>query len=155
MQSLVLLIWFALCAEQDVRLRRVADNLTLGGGVCALLYLFCTGHTWLGAPAAEGAWALALSMLLTLPLYHAGRLAGADVKLLGTLALATDRMHLLAAVCGALLLVLAWLMLGERLWKPLSRKVKQRLAALAPNPGDAPPLSPFMLAGFVGALIWV
>lgn len=155
MQSLVLLIWFTLCAEQDMRLRYVADSLTLGGGLCALLYLFTTGHTWLGAAPDEGAWALALSMLLTLPMHLAGRLAAADVKLLGTLALATDRMHLLATVCGALLLVLAWLMMGDRVWARLSRKLKLRLAALAPSHGIAPPLGPFLLAGFLCALMWV
>ncbi|MBD1554353.1 A24 family peptidase [Pseudomonas typographi] len=155
MQSLVLLIWFTLCAEQDIRLRHVADSLTLGGGVCALLYLFTTGHTWLGALPAEGAWALALSMALTLPMHLMGRLAAADVKLLGTLALATDRMHLLATVCGALLLVLAWLMLGDRVWAQLSRKLKARLASLTPLQGQAPPLGPFLLAGFLATLLWL
>ena len=49
MQSLVLLLWLALCAEQDVRERQIANTLTLGAAAFALGYLLFTGHTWIGA----------------------------------------------------------------------------------------------------------
>ena len=45
MQSIVLLMWLALCAEQDLRERQIANTLTLGAATCALGYLFITGHT--------------------------------------------------------------------------------------------------------------
>ncbi|WP_426150277.1 prepilin peptidase [Pseudomonas sp. DC3000-4b1] len=155
MQCLVLLIWFTLCAEQHVRQRQIADSLTLGGGCFALWYLFTTGHTWLGASASEGAFALALSMLLTLPAYWLGRLTEAEVKLLGTLALATDRMHWLGTLGTALVAGVLWLMLGQRVWAHLDRKIRLRLANLAPDPALAPPLAPFLLMGFLAALTWV
>ena len=62
MPSLVLLLWFTLCAEQDIRQRRIADKLTVGAGVLALVCLFATGHTWIGSSMVEAAAALVLSM---------------------------------------------------------------------------------------------
>ena len=155
MQCLVLLIWFTLCAEQHLRQRHIDDSLTLGGGCFALWYLFSTGHTWLGASASEGAFALALSMALTLPAYWAGRLTDAEVKLLGTLALATDRLQWLGTLGAALVGGLAWLMFGRRVWIQLDRKLRARLANLAPDASLAPPLAPFLLMGFLAALTWV
>lgn len=155
MQSLVLLIWFTLCAEQDIRLRQVADGLTLGGGLCALLYLFTTGHTWMGASVPEGAFALALSMALTLPAHLMGRLAAADVKLLGTLALATDQLHLMGTLVGAGVLASAWMLVAPRLLKQLSKKWRQRLVNLGPEAETGLPVAPFLLAGFLAALVWV
>jgi prepilin peptidase CpaA len=155
MHCLVLLLWFACCAEQHLRQRHITDALTLGGGCFALWYLFATGHTWLGASASEGAFALALSMLLTLPAYWLGLLTEAEVKLLGTLALATDRLHWLGTLGAALVVALLWLMLGQKVWRQLDRKLRARLANLAPDPSIPPPLAPFLLMGFVAALTWV
>jgi prepilin peptidase CpaA len=155
MHGLVLLIWFACCAEQHLRQRHIADTLTLGGGGFALWYLFTTGHTWLGAPVSDGALALALSMALTLPAYWLGRLTETEVKLLGTLALATDPLHWLGTSITALVVGLAWLMMGQRVWRQLNRKHRERLANLAPDPTIAPPLAPFLLMGFLAALTWV
>jgi len=101
MQSIVLLLWLALCAEQDVRERQIANTLTLGAAGLALVWLFATGHTWIGAQPADAALALALVMLLTLPGYILGRLGAGDVKLLGALALATDQWYLLGTFIGA------------------------------------------------------
>lgn len=155
MQGLVLLIWFTFCAEQDLRQRHISNSLTLGGGCFALWYLFSTGHTWLGASASEGAFALASSLLLTLPAYWYGRLTEAEVKLLGTLALATDRVHWLGTLGAALIVAMLWLMLGKRVWAQLDRKLRARLANLAPDASLAPPLVPFLLMGFLAALTWV
>jgi prepilin peptidase CpaA len=155
MQSLVLLIWFTLCAEQNIRLRQIADSLTLGGGLCALLYLFSTGHTWLGASVAEGAFALALSMALTLPAHLLGRLSAADVKLLGSLALATDQVHWLATLLSAVIIASGWVLMGPALIQQLSKPWQRRVARLAPD-GEVPlPVTPFLLAGFLAALAWV
>jgi len=66
MQSIVLLLWLALCSEQDVRQRQISDLLTLGVAAGALFWLFATGHSWIGADASDAGWALAIVMLLTL-----------------------------------------------------------------------------------------
>ncbi|MDE1165757.1 MAG: prepilin peptidase [Pseudomonas sp.] len=155
MPSLVLLIWFALCAEQDIRQRQIANVLTLGGAAFALFYLFYSGHTWLGASVEEGGEALAIAMLLTLPGYMTGRLGAADVKLLGALALATDRMHLLGTIVGAGVFCLLWLLARNRLWKLLSQPLRKRLATLAPDASEKPPFAPFLLVGFLTALAWI
>ncbi|MDR3565741.1 MAG: prepilin peptidase [Negativicutes bacterium] len=155
MPSLVLLIWFTLCAEQDIRQRQIANALTLGGATFALFYLFYSGHTWLGASVADGGEALAIAMLLTLPGYMTGRLGAGDVKLLAALALATDQMHLLGTVIGAGVFCLAWLLVGPRLWKLMSQPLRKRLETLAPDASKNPPFAPFLMAGFIAALAWI
>ena len=82
MQSIVLLLWLALCSEQDVRQRQISNLLTLGVAACALAWLFATGHSWIGAEASDAGWALAIVMLLTLPGYMLGRFGAGDVKLM-------------------------------------------------------------------------
>ncbi|EJT85565.1 peptidase A24A prepilin type IV [Pseudomonas putida S11] len=83
MQSIVLLLWLALCSEQDVRQRQISNMLTLGVAACALAWLFATGRSWIGADASDAGWALAIVMLLTLPGYMLGRFGADDVKLIG------------------------------------------------------------------------
>ncbi|CAI8916879.1 MULTISPECIES: A24 family peptidase [Pseudomonas] len=155
MQSIVLLLWLALCSEQDLRERQIANTLTLGAAACALAYLFVTGHTWIGADASEGGWALAIVMLLTLPGYMLGRLGAGDVKLLGALALATDRMHLLGTFIGAGVAVVAWLLGRRWLWSLLSQKVKNRLKQLNEESSKKQPFAPFLLVGFLLAAVWI
>ena len=155
MQSIVLLLWLALCAEQDVRERQIANTLTLGAATCALGYLFITGHTWIGADASEGGWALAIVMLLTLPGYMLGRFGAGDAKLLGALALATDRMYILGTFIGAGIAVLIWLSSRRWLWSLLSQKVKNRLKQLSEEASTKQPFAPFILAGFVLAAVWI
>jgi len=155
MPSLVLLVWFTLCAEQDIRQRTIANELTLGAAAVALAYLFATGRTWLGASVAEGGFALALAILLTLPGYINGRLGADDVKLLGALALATDRVHLLGTFIGAAVVMVAWVLCGALLWRRLNRKLRQRLANLDPTTTLHPPFAPFLLIGFVLTLFWI
>ncbi|KJK17945.1 prepilin peptidase [Pseudomonas sp. NPDC087612] len=155
MQSIVLLLWLALCSEQDLRERQIANTLTLGAAACALGYLFVTGHTWIGADASEGGLALAIVMLLTLPGYMLGRLGAGDVKLLGALALATDRMHLLGTFIGAGVAVVAWLLSRRWLWSLLSQKVKNRLKQLSEESSKKQPFAPFLLVGFLLAAVWI
>ncbi|MFK0086355.1 prepilin peptidase [Pseudomonas sp. NPDC090755] len=155
MQSMVLLLWLALCAEQDIRERQIANTLTLGAATCALVYLFMTGHTWIGADASEGGWALAIVMLLTLPGYMLGRFGAGDVKLLGALALATDRMYVLGTFIGAGIAVLIWISCRRRLWTLLSQKVRNRLKQLTDESSNKQPFAPFILAGFLLAAVWI
>jgi len=155
MPSLVLLIWFTLCAEQDIRHRQIANGLTLGGALFALFFLFYSGHTWLGGTAEEAGLALAIAMVLTLPGYISGRLGAGDVKLLWALALATDRMHVLATFIGAGVTMIAWMLLGPRVWKRLSPRLRKRLQNLQPDPQVKPPFVPFLLAGFLASLLWI
>lgn len=155
MQSIVLLLWLALCVEQDVRERQIANTLTLGAATCALGYLFITGHTWIGADASEGGWALAIVMLLTLPGYMLGRFGAGDVKLLAALALATDRLYILGTFIGAGIAVLIWLSSRRWLWSLLSQKVKNRIKQLSEQASTKQPFAPFILAGFILAGVWI
>lgn len=155
MQSIVLLMWLALCTEQDVRQRQISDTLTLGVGACALAWLFITGHSWLGADTSEAGWGLAIVMLLTLPGYMLGRFGASDVKLLAALALASSHQYVLGTFIGAGVSVLIWLLVRRRLWTLLNPKVKKRLQALAEELGDRQSYAPYLLSGFVLTSIWI
>ncbi|QVM92024.1 prepilin peptidase [Pseudomonas entomophila] len=155
MQSIVLLMWLALCTEQDVRERQISNTLTLGVAGCALAWLFATGHSWIGADASEAGWALAIVMLLTLPGYMLGRFGAGDVKLMGALALATSPQYVLGTFIGAGITVLAWLLGRRRLWTLLNPKVKKRLQKLAEEVGDKQPFAPYVLAGFLLTAVWI
>jgi prepilin peptidase CpaA len=97
------------------------------GRTCALVWLFATGHSWIGADASDAGWALAIVMLLTLPGYMLGRFGADDVKLMGALALATSPQYVLGTFIGAGVSVLVWLLTRRRLWTLLNPKVKKRL----------------------------
>lgn len=155
MQSIVLLLWLALCAEQDVRERQIANVLTLGAAGCALAWLFITGHTWIGAEPVDAAIALALVMVLTLPGYILGRLGAGDVKLLGALALATDQRYLLGTFIGSGICVVLWFLSRRWLWSLLNQKVKNRLRQLQEEASKKQPFAPFLLGGFLLAAVWI
>ena len=53
-QGLVVFVWLVLCAVQDVRQRQIANRLTLGALLLALLYLLWSGSTWLGTSGLKG-----------------------------------------------------------------------------------------------------
>lgn len=154
MQSIVLLLWLALCTEQDVRQRQISNVLTLGVAVCALFWLFATGHTWLGADPGDAGCALAIVMLLTLPVYMLGHFGADDVKLMGALALATGPQYVLGTFIGAGISLLIWLMIRRRLWALLDAKVKKRLQALTEAMGDKQAFVPYVLAGFLLTAVW-
>lgn len=151
----VVMVWLLVCAIQDARQRLLANRLTLGAALLALVYLLWTGATWLGAPGAEGLWALVLSLLLTLPGYALGRLGAGDVKLLAALALASNTEYLLGAFIGAAVANLAWLLLAPKLWPLMSQRVKSSIGYLAPDPSKKLPFAPFLLAGFTAAWFWI
>ncbi|NIF25291.1 prepilin peptidase [Pantoea sp. Tr-811] len=155
MQSIVLLMWLALCTEQDIRERQIANVLTLGFATGALVWLFATGHSWIGADASDAGWALAIVMLLTLPGYMLGRFGADDVKLMGALALATSPQYVLGTFIGAGVSVLLWLLTRRRLWTLLNPKVKKRLQALTEEMGDKQAFVPYVLAGFLLTAVWI
>ncbi|MCS4283505.1 prepilin peptidase CpaA [Pseudomonas sp. BIGb0278] len=155
MHSIVVLMWLALCTEQDVRERQISNTLTLGVAACALAWLFATGKSWIGADASEAGWALAIVMLLTLPGYMLGRFGAGDVKLMGALALATSHYYVLGTFIGAGVAVLLWLLTRRRLWSLLNPKVKKRLQILAEQVGDKQPFAPYVLVGFLLASVWI
>lgn len=155
MHSIVLLMWLALCTEQDVRERQISNTLTLGVAACALAWLFATGHSWIGADASDAGWALAIVMLLTLPGYMLGRFGAGDVKLLGALALATSHQYVLGTFIGAGVTVLVWMLGRRRLWTLANPKVKKRLQRLAEQVGDKQPFAPYVLAGFLLTAVWI
>ncbi|MFJ4345743.1 A24 family peptidase [Pseudomonas sp. NPDC089401] len=155
MQSIVLLLWLALCTEQDIRERQIANFLTLGFAAGALVWLFATGHSWIGADANDAGWALAIVMLLTLPGYMLGRFGADDVKLMGALALATSPQYVLGTFIGAGVSVVLWMMTRRRLWTLLNPKVKKRLQALTEEMGDKQAFVPYVLAGFLLTAVWI
>lgn len=144
--SVVILLWLGLCAWQDIRQRQIANGLTLGAALLALIYLLWTGTTWQGAPAGDGGWAFAVALLLTLPGYALGRFGAGDVKLLAALALASRLDVLLWSLIGAAFFQTCWVL------------ASQRLSALQGR-GAAPvstkqPFAPFVLTGFVLCGFW-
>lgn len=155
MPSLVLLLWFTLCAEQDIRQRQIADTLTVGAGVLALACLFATGHTWIGSSLVEAAAALVLSMALTLPGYINGRLRCSEVKLLWALALASDSSHLVGTLIGGIVALVLWVFLTPMIWSRLSIRYRRKVGYLDPASGTVLPLTPFLLVGFVMTLFWL
>jgi prepilin peptidase CpaA len=148
MDLLFLLVWLALCAEQDARQRQISNWLTLGALALALTYLLISGHTWLGATAAEGGWALLLSLALTLPGYALGKLGGADVKLLAALALATDCLYLLGTFIGAALAMLLWMATRQKIYPHMNQWLASRYIHMNTASSNKYPFAPFAFVGF-------
>ncbi|MGY2138446.1 prepilin peptidase [Pseudomonas reactans] len=145
--SVVILLWLGLCALQDMRQRQIANSLTLGAALLALIYLVWMGTTWLGAPASDGGWAFAVALLLTLPGYALGRFGAGDVKLLAALALASNLDALLWSLIGAAVFQGAWVLIHQRL--------SARREAPSPRVSTKQPFAPFVLTGFVLYWFWI
>ena len=154
MHCFVLLIWLALCAAQDARQRHIGNALTLGVGSLAAAYLLLTGHTWIGAEAAQGGWAVLLALALTIPGYILKRFGAGDVKLMTALALATDGAHLLGAFIGAALTSALWILLVPKLWLHMSQGLREHLRYMAPEMSKKLPFAPFVLSGTILTLLW-
>lgn len=144
--GVVILVWLGVCAVQDVRQRQIANPLTLGVALVALIYLNASGTTWLGAPAADGGWALALALLLTLPGYALGRFGAGDVKLLAALGLASEVDCLLWSLIGAAVVQGGWVLVHQ----PLAARPPGTAASLAKKQ----PFAPCVLVGFALYLLW-
>lgn len=151
----VMVVWLGLCAVQDVRQRLLANRLTLGAALLASIYLFWTGTTWLGAPAAQGLLAFLLALLLTLPGYALGRLGAGDVKLLAALALASNAEYLLGSFVGAAIANLLWVIIAPKLWPHMNQGLKKHLGYLAPEASKKLPFAPFLLVGFAIFRFWI
>ncbi|POQ03500.1 A24 family peptidase [Pseudomonas syringae] len=149
MKLFFLLIWFAICAEQDARCKQISNGLTLGAAALAIIYLALTGMTWLGSPAREAVLAVTLALALTLPGYALGKLGAADVKLMTALALASNSAYLLGTFIGAGVAMATWLIVAKRAWPPTQQWVTQRYRYMSPTAPDKYPFSPFLFAGLL------
>jgi prepilin peptidase CpaA len=154
-QGVVIFLWLFLCAVQDARQRQIANWLTLGVALLALIYLFWSGTTWLGASAAQGLVAFALALLLTVPGYALGRLGAGDVKLLAALGLATDLPYVLWSLIGSAVASVLWLILAPRLWPLMTQRLREQLRYLAPGASTKLPFAPFLLIGFGFSWFWI
>ena len=146
-QNVVILLWLGLCALQDMRERQIANTLTLGVGLQALIYLLWTGSTWLGAPRSDGGLALVLALALTLPGYALGRFGAGDVKLLAALGLASNTEYLLGSLIGAGIAMVAWALMHQG----LSSSHVERDAQVSTKQ----PFAPFVLTGYAACWLWI
>ncbi|WP_122434207.1 prepilin peptidase [Pseudomonas viridiflava] len=149
MDLFFLLVWFALCAEQDARQRKISNWLTLGVALVACGYLLYSGHTWLGATPDEAGWATLTALALTLPGYALGRLGAGDVKLLTALALLTDSLYLLGTFIGAGIAIALWSVSITQLWPLVNQHVTRRYLHVGPQATNKYPFSPFLLIGLL------
>ena len=147
-QLAVVLLWFVACSIQDLLQRHISNFLTLGGAALALLYLLWTGHTWLGASATEGGWALLIALVLTLPGYALNKLGAGDVKLLIALALTTDRPTILGTVIGAGICSGIWWFFASKILPSTNQRVKTLPFAKDVPMSKKLPFAPFLFAGF-------
>lgn len=155
MQLFLLVVWFAICAEQDARQRQISNWLTFGAFALFLVFLLIKGQTWLGASAAEGGWALLLALAFTLPGYALDRLGAGDVKLLAALALASDSLHLLGTFIGAGLVSVLWLWMRRSAWPHMGQWLTRRYEQLGPGPSKKTPFAPFLLVGLILFTHWI
>ena len=147
-QLAVVLLWFVACSIQDLLQRHISNFLTLGGAALALLYLLWTGHTWLGASAAEGGWALLIALVLTLPGYALNKLGAGDVKLLMALALATDRPTILGTLIGAGVCTGIWWLFASKILPSVNQRLKIYSFGMKVSTSKKLPFAPFLLGGF-------
>ncbi|MCF3195847.1 prepilin peptidase [Pseudomonas bubulae] len=147
-QLAVVLLWFVACSIQDLLQRHISNLLTAGGAALAFLYMLWTGHTWLGASAAEGGWALLIALVLTLPGYALKKLGAGDVKLLMALALATDRPTILGTVIGAGICSGIWWFIASKILPSINQRVNTYSFAKCVPESKKLPFAPFLLGGF-------
>ena len=148
MHLLVLFIWFAACAAQDLYQRQISNLLTLGGSALALLYLMFNGHSWLGSSAVEAGWALLIVLVLTLPGYALKKLGAGDVKLLIALALATDRLMVLGTFIGAGLSAAVWVLIASKITPVFNQRLSVHSLGNTGELSKKLPFAPFLLCGF-------
>lgn len=154
MELITLSAWLAACAFQDARQRQISNWLTFGAIALASIYLLFSGQTWLGAAAAEGGWALLLSLALTVPGYALGKLGGGDLKLLAGLALATDRLFLLGTFIGASVALVIWVVALRKLFFFAWQRVITGVNTPNINESKKHPFAPFLFIGFMMASLY-
>nr|MBO2511975.1 prepilin peptidase [Gammaproteobacteria bacterium] len=145
MLKILLIIWMCLAAGVDMRQRRVPNLLVATGLLGALLCLLLTRHTLTGASWGQGAAAMLVGLLLSVPGYRQGRMGAGDVKLLAVLGLASDLSVVLISVAGAGLAMAIWALIHPHLPSRL----------MSPCPAGnfrRPPYLPFLLIGFIPAI---
>lgn len=148
LRCLLLFAWLGVCAWQDLRRREVDNWLTLGGVAVAFGWLLLTGQSWLGAPAADAAFATLLAVLFTVPGYLLRRLGAADVKLLVALALASEEHLLLGTLIGAGGVSAVWALAAPSVWPRLPGHWQIFLNHLEPlTPKTRYPFVPFLMVG--------
>lgn len=145
--GVVVMVWLALCAIQDLRERQIANGLTLGVLLLAAVYLLWMGVSWLGLPASDAGWGFVLVLLLTLPGYALGHFGAGDVKLLAALALASGTECVLVTLVGAGLALGGWCLIVQGL---------SRFAWISPGGTSIKqPFAPFVLTGFALYWLWI
>ena len=147
-QLCVVFLWFIACSVQDLLQRQISNALTFGAAALALLYLLYTGHTWLGASAAEGGWALLIALVLTLPGYGMNKLGAGDVKLLMALALATDRPTILGTLIGAGVCTALWWLFASKILPSVNQRLITPSFEGKARMSKKLPFAPFLLGGF-------
>jgi prepilin peptidase CpaA len=96
-----------------------------------------------------------LALLFTLPGYATGRMGAGDVKLMATIGLASDPVHLLGSFIGAGVLGALWLLLAPKVWPYMPQGLRKRIPQLAPELSKKPPFAPFVLIGFLLTMAWI
>lgn len=151
-QSLLLLVWAALCAAGDARYKRIDNRLILVGAVVAIVPLLAWRQSLTGAAPGETLLTCGLALLFALPGYWKGRFGAGDVKLLLVLALASDSLYLLFSLAGAALGMVLWLLAAPALWPRLPPALHSALPMLAP-PAKVLPYAPFVFFGMLLATL--
>lgn len=148
---LVVVLWLAVAAYQDLRWRRVGNLLTLGGGALAALWLLVEHRAWTGASVPGALLAALLGLVLTLPGYLLGKLGAADVKLLPSLGLAIGPQALMNSFAAACLFTVL-LMLGSRSLLRNARFPRVLEKAIGSLSVSSAKSFPFIFSIFIGYL---
>lgn len=85
--EVIVIVWSLTVGAGDLYARRIPNVLTLGACLVAILWLFITGHSMLGASWQSVIFASLASQLFSLPAYATHLLGAGDVKLFLAIAL--------------------------------------------------------------------
>ena len=149
----MLIIWLIACLYSDIKNRKLANWLTLGAYLPALLVLTIMQQTFLGASLSAGLLAWLVALVLTLPAYALNWLGAGDVKMLSAFGLLTGLQFMLASyvVAGLLAgLVVLYSLLGRRYIPYLNLQLSKlgwQLPAVAMINGKVLPFGAFLAVG--------
>lgn len=128
---LILLLWTALCALQDLRARHIGNGLAYAFLAFALGWLVLNGESLSGARPLDALAALVLALALTIPGHIKGVLGGGDVKLLAAIGLGAGTLVMLLVVAGAALLLALWALITRALPASLNRAIATHTPGLS------------------------